>query len=119
VIVHVCNAAVHPAPPDVLGQLSLDHHLHAQREGVEHRPDATEDDGDGEQLLGCAERLDLPEPDGAHGRDRLVQRVGGCHAEHDVADRAGDDDRHDQQDRPPESGRAREARLTAGHHRAT
>ena len=73
-------------------QPPLDDQLHAQREGVQHRPDAGDDDGDREPLLGGAELTDLAEAHRRDRRDGLVQGVEEREAEQPVADRAHHED---------------------------
>ena len=71
--VHVSDPSIHPAPPDVLTQLTLHDELHAAVNVYSTVPTPHDDHDDRERLLRGAERFDTPETD---HRDRRVQRVG-------------------------------------------
>ncbi len=88
------DSPVHPSPPDDFSKLSIDDHLHAQGERVQHGADTDGDQRDREDLLCGIELSDLTESDRGDRRERLVQRIDQRQPEDQVADSACDQHEH-------------------------
>ena len=100
-IEHAC------APPDFepFGEAPLGEQRHEEREGVEERPDAAQDDEHRERAAGLRQRMDLAVPDGRDGDDRHVERVPQVPTlDEGVADRADDRDGRNQGRHQPPAG---------------
>ena len=85
VVAHRLDLLVHPAPLHGRSEVALDDELETDRERVQGRAHAGQDQHDREQLPGVVERLHLSEPDRRDRRDRLVQGVHHAEPEDDVA----------------------------------
>jgi hypothetical protein len=95
---HPVDLAIHPPPPHVLAQVSLDKRLEQDTKGVQRGSDTYQDEHDGEQLTRCRQRVDLTETDSRDRGNRLVDRVENSEPEDDVADGSSDEHQRERQE---------------------
>ena len=97
VVAQLLDFQLHPPDVEPAPQIAFKCLLHDERQRVENRANAYQDETDGEELLNGAEGLQFTEPDGAEGRDGLVERVHQSHSREQHVAASADCDRGDEE----------------------
>ena len=119
VVAQPIDALVHPSPLHDRSEVALDDELQPDRQCVQRRAHAGQDQDDREHLARAVQRLDLPEAHRRDRRDRLVGGVQHAEAEQHVPDGAHHDDADQREDadhdvaHPPH--RAQRTRRASSH----
>ena len=101
------DALVHPSPLHDRSEVALDDQLQPDRQCVQRRAHAGQDQDDREHLTRAVQRLDLPEADRRDRGDRLVGGVQHAEAEQHVPDGAHHDDAGEDREAEREVARGR------------